>query len=321
MRTGLPRGGPLGSGHGILCPRGRTRGRGRFLLALATQQRGHFPAQGKKFEFLGQSPAFRHIQRPYLQVAQGQAFAGSERQGGQLTPDEHILEMAAHLVLNFGRQQDEMVPDVLQTGADLEDLARGLGADARHAGNIVAGVAHQGLHVGPLGRADPALGPEFGFVEELFLARRRIPHIDVGTQALFQILVAADDDHRVPGRKAGRQGGDAVIGLAALGDFQLEAQGVHHAQDGLDLPGQILGHGVAVGLVQRKDVVTKIFALAVLDEDEMTGPLLAQNAQQHTGHHHQGVGGEPVGTLHIFIGEKAAVNEGGTVHQKYGIRG
>ena len=229
--------------------------------------------------------------------------------------------MAAHLVLDFGRQQDEMIPDVLQAGTDLENLARGLGADARHAGDIVAGVAHQGLHVGPLGRAHPALGPEFGFVEKFFLARRRIPHIDVGAQALFQILVAADDDHRALGRKTGSQGGDAVIGLAALRDFQLEAQGMHHAQDGLDLPGQILGHGVAVGLVQRKDIVAKIFALAVFDEDEMPGPLLAQDAQQHAGHHHQGVGGETVGALHIFIGEKAAINEGGTVHQKYGIRG
>lgn len=74
----------------------------------------------------------------------------------------HVFQMVAQLVLDFGRQQRKMIPDSLQAGTDLEYLARGLGADAGHAGNIVAGVAHQSLHVRPLGRADAALGRELG---------------------------------------------------------------------------------------------------------------------------------------------------------------
>ena len=123
------------------------------------------------------------------------------------------------------------------------------------------------------------------------------------------------------GGKTGRQGGYAVVGLAALGNFQLEAQRPHHAQDGVDLTRQILGHGVTVGLVERKNLVPEILALAVLDESEIPGPLLAQDAQEHAGHHHQGVGGKTVGALHIFIGKKSPVNKGGTVHQKNGISG
>ena len=47
-----------------------------------------------------------------------------------------------------------------------------------------------------------------------------------------------------------RQRGDAVVGLAALRDFQPDAQGPHHALDGFQLAHQVFGRGIAVGLVE-----------------------------------------------------------------------
>lgn len=94
---------------------------------------------------------------------------------------------------------------------------------------------------------------------------------------------------------------------------------MHHALDGLDLADQILRHGLAIGLVERKDLVPEVFAFAVFDKGEIPGLFLPQNAQQHARHHHQRVGREAVRALHVFVGEKATVDEGRAVHQKYGF--
>ena len=65
----------------------------------------------------------------------------------------------------------------------------------------------------------------------------------------------------------------------------------------------------------------EVLAPAVLDEQKILRPFLAQNTQKHTGHHHQGVGGKTVRTLHVSVGEKSPVNKGGSIHQKNGVNG
>ena len=44
-------------------------------------------------------------------------------------------------------------------------------------------------------------------------------------------------------------------------------------------------------------------------------------AQQHAADHYQGIGGETVGTLHVPIGKKAAIDEGRAIHEKDGLCG
>ena len=291
------------------------------LGGLQTVQGGQLAPQGEELELFREQGAGGGIQRTHAQVVQRDAGAGLAAQGGELAPDEHVLQMFLQLGLHFGRQQDEMVADVLKAGADGEDLARGLGADARHAGDVVAGIADEGLHIGPLGGRHAVLRREVGLAHQLLFPGGRVPHVDVGAQALFQVLVAADDDDGMFRREARRQRGDAVVGLAALRDFQPDAQGPHHALDGFQLAHQVFGRGIAVGLVEGEYLVPEVGALAVLHEGEIAGALLAQDAQQHAADHHQGIGGEAVGTLHVPVGKKAAIDEGRAIHEKDGLCG
>ena len=291
------------------------------LGGLQTVQGGQLAPQGEELELFREQGAGGGIQRPHAQVLQRDAGAEIASQGGELAPGEHVFQMRLQFGLHLGRQQDEMVADVLKTGADGEDLARGLGTDARHAGDVVAGIADEGLHVGPLGGRHAALCREIGLAHQLFFLGGRVPHVDVGAQALFQVLVAADDDDGMFRREARRQRGDAVVGLAALRDFQPQAQGPHHAVDGIQLAYQIFGRGIAVGLVEGEYLVPEVGALAVLHEGEIAGALFAQDAQQHAADHYQGIGGETVGTLHVPVGKKAAIDDGRAIHEKDGLCG
>ena len=291
------------------------------LGGLQAVQSGQLAPQGEKLELFREQGAGGGIQRAHAQVVQRDAGAGLAAQGGELPPDEHVFQMFLQLGLQFGRQQDEMVADVLKAGTNGKNLARGLGTDARHAGDVVAGITDKGLHVGPLAGRHAALRREVGLAHQLFFLGGRIPHIDIGAQALLQVLVAADDDDGMFPREARRQRSDAVVGLAALRDFKPQAQGPHHALDGVQLAYQVFGRGVTVGLVKGEYLVPEVGALAVLHEGEIAGALFAQDAQQHTADHHQGIGGKAVGALHVPVGKKAAIDEGRAIHEKDGLCG
>ncbi len=152
-------------------------------------------------------------------------------------------------------------------------------------------------------------------------AESRIPQKDARREALAQVFVRADDDHRTILGKAGRQGGDAVVGLAAFGDLQGQSQSPHQAFDGVDLADEVFRRRIAVGLVQREQLVAEVFAPAVEHEDEVPGLLFPQDAQQHARNYQQCVGGKAVRALHAPVGIKTPVDEGRAVHEKNGLFG
>ena len=101
----------------------------------------------------------------------------------------------------------------------------------------------------------------------------------------------------------------------------MQAQGPHHALHGLHLARQGLGHGHAIGLVVRVDLVAEILAVAVLEKGKPAGPFLAQDAQQDAGDHGQGAGRKAVGALQRAVRIKASVQIGCAVHEEDGTVG
>ena len=79
----------------------------------------------------------------------------------------------------------------------MEQFFRRLRAHAADAGDVVAGVADDRLHVRPL------RGPEARFFlealegDDFFIPAGRVPHHDVVMQALLEVLVGSHEDHRV----------------------------------------------------------------------------------------------------------------------------
>ena len=140
-----------------------------------------------------------------------------------------------------------------------EQRAGFLGADQRHAGNVVDAVTDQGLEVDDLvGTHPPRLGQE-GFVLQRVLAD--VVELHAGADQLSSVLVAGDDPdlvsclHGPPG-----QGGEDVIGLPAF-EFQYrQSEAGHHFLDQADLRNQVGRHLVPVRLVFGIPVVADALA-------------------------------------------------------------
>ena len=192
---------PRGKLRGCACGRTGTLlrcGEGHALALGRFPAKGHdFAHQGPHLEFLGQSQGLVHVDRSRFQIVQGdvRALFGGER--GQLSVDKHLLEMTFELFLMLGGEEAEAVADVFQAGEVPEDLQGRLGTNARHARDVVHGIAGQGLQVRPKGDGNTGLFLHALHGDNLFVLGGRIPHDDIGPQALLQILVRRDNDHGV----------------------------------------------------------------------------------------------------------------------------
>ena len=208
---------------------------------------------------------------------------------------------------------------VLQGGEAAQDVQGGLGPHARHARDVVARVADQGLQVRPGGGLDAGFGREFGLGDEFFrLARGVVEHHRVG-EALLEVLVRADDDHRALCAEARGQARDAVVGLGGLGHDDRHAEQGQPFQKRRHLPGQGLGHGFAVCLVVGVDIAAKRRPAAVQEKNQMRGGFVPQQFEQQAEDHVQGVGGEPVRTGDVAEGVVAAVDKGAAVDEEDGL--
>ena len=145
----------------------------------------------------------------------------------------------------------------------LDQLARGLGPDPRHARHIVDAVAHQRQHVADLFRRHPE------FLQHLrppdAPVVHRVEHVDPGilVDQLHQILVGADDRHPPAGRLGrGHVAGNDVVGLQPRFLDAGNGEGAGGDADQRELRDQVFGrrwpvrlvlvvHLVAEGLLRR----------------------------------------------------------------------
>jgi hypothetical protein len=153
-----------------------------------------------------------------------------------------------------------------------DQLHRGLGPDARHAGNIVRGVAHQREHVDDLPGLEPGLlleraGGDQPLGVDVVHLRAGLP----AAEQLLEVLVLADDPdtHLGVGGAVGRRDrGDDIVRLEALGADHRHADRLEHCQAPLHLRLQVLGRRVPVGFV---------FGVQLAAE----GPPVARDIERH----------------------------------------
>ena len=174
-----------------------------------------------------------------------------------------------------------------------DPLGRGLLADARDVGQVVARVAAQGREVGVLRRGQAVLllhrlGREPPHVRD---ALARVEHGDPVAHQLERVAVAGADQH-VEAFALGprRDGGDDVVGLVALGLQRRDAQRVEHLLDEVDLPAEVGRARAAVGLVVGEQLGAERLAGHVERDRDVRRVLVAHDVDQHRGEAVDGVG-------------------------------
>ena len=188
------------------------------------------------------------------------AGGGVHRNGAvdlrQLAGELRVLLMGGQLGAHAGL--DGAVVDVLvharQTAEFLDQGQGGLFAHARHAGDVVRGVAHQALHLDELLGAHAVFFLHSGLVHHHGLAAAHPgggqQHGHVVVHQLQAVPVTGGQVALVaPGGSSRAQGAQNVVRLVALLGDHHEAQVGQQLFQHRHLLGQLLGHALAGGLV------------------------------------------------------------------------
>ena len=172
----------------------------------------------------------------------------------------------------------------LQTPEFIYKKCGGLDPDAGRAGNVVDTVTGQRLHIDHALGAHAELGLDPLAVDAQIL--HRIEHLDAAADKLHQILVGTDDG-AAPPRLAGLAGerGDDVVGLVILQLQARDVEGARRLARQRDLGAQILGHGLAVGLVEVIHIVAERVAALVKHHGGMGGRIWAGIGLDHAVDH------------------------------------
>ena len=214
---------------------------------------------------------------------QGNLQVGADQ--GQSLAQISRLAARFQTSLHPGGQLVEVGIDLIQGVVGLQQRDGRLLAHPAYAGDVIGGVAHQGLVIydliGPHAQvALHLLGQVIlGFGE---LAARQVHHHPLVDQ-LQQVAVAGDDLD--PQAFLYRLHGDAaedVIGLVAFQFQARNAKGVHHLADAHHLRAQVVGHFFPGSLVRREILVAEGVA-PVEGYSQIIRLLLFQQAQQHAG--------------------------------------
>jgi hypothetical protein len=182
---------------------------------------------------------------------------------GQLPVAQHAGQVRAQRLAGLAL---DLVDALDQRGqrAELADpLGRGLLADARHARQVVAGVAAQGGEVRILRRGQPVAGLDLlrGEPDQLGHAAARVEHGDVLADQLDRVAVAGGDEHvHVLLERLGGERRDDVVGLVALDPEPRDPQRVEHLLDEADLTAEVARRLRPAGLVFRVGLVAERLA-------------------------------------------------------------
>ena len=171
----------------------------------------------------------------------------------------------------------------------------GLFADARHAGDIVAGVPHEGLDLDELFGLHPVFFPHGGFVHHHRLAAAHLggsqQNGHAGGGQLQAVPVTGGDAALVPpGGAGGGQSAQDVVGLPALPADHHKAQSRQQFLQRRQLVGQLLGHALAGALVLVVHLVAEGGGLEVKGDGHLVGGLVGQKFGQNIQKSINGVG-------------------------------
>ena len=194
-----------------------------------------------------------------------------------------------------------MLVDALQAAVGLQQLRRGLVADAGHAGDVVGGVALEAEEVDELVGAHAVtlehLGRAVdGHVGDALLRGDDARH--VGGQ-LVGVLVARHQQRLVAQLLVARgDGAQHVVALPALDAHHGHVHGLQQLLDDGELHLEVVVHGRALGLVLLERFHAKRGAARIERADERVGACDVDELEEHGDEAEHGVGGAPVGGVH-----------------------
>ncbi len=238
---------------------------------------------------------------------------------GQLAAEERLLTTLLEPVAEAGGYLVQVLVDPLQGSVLLEQPGGGLLAHAVDTGDVVRLVAHEGLVVHQLVRAEALVA----LLHLLDVVDDGVGEAPAGGQhpgalidQLEQVHVAGDDERidvlvlGLPG-----EGPEEVVGLVPFLLEDGDVQGLHDRPDAVHLRAELVRHLGAVGLVLGVDLVAEGAPL-VEGHGDVGGLLVAQDVQQHGRESVDGVGQLALRGLEI-VGQRVvgAVGEGVTVDQ------
>ena len=164
-----------------------------------------------------------------------------------------------------------------------DELEGGFLPDARHSGDVIAGIPRQGPHL-----------HQFPGFQAIFLpdGRRVIAHLFHGIPHLHpvghqgqEVLIPGDDLHRqalFPGPP--HQGADEIIGFIPLVHQGGQIEGVDNLLYIGELAHQVPGHGRPVRLVVAIESVPEGGPFGVKDQGQMLGLPLPEHLEEHGGY-------------------------------------
>ena len=202
--------------------------------------------------------------------------------------------LAPLVLLDLGGACEER----FQVAEFVDEEGRGLHPDARHAGNVVRGIADQRLHLNHLRRRHAEALQNLVLADHLVL--HGVVHADAGLHELHQVLVRRDDSHLGAGfGRLKRKGGNEVVGLVALLLDAGDVEGAHRVAHERELGDEVVRRLGPVGLVAVEQIAAEGLGGIVEDHRDMgrRGELsrLPEQLPQHGAEAVHGANGEPVG--------------------------
>ncbi len=226
---------------------------------------------------------------------------------GDLLPDPGVLDLVE------ARQQ-------AVERAELPDEGLGrLLADARNAGDVVRRVAPKGQDVDDRAGLDAEDLLDPGLVDGRLLGR--VPDGGGRVDDLEEVLVGGDDDRPEAffGRPDGERG-DGVVGLV-LGELgRGDPQGLEDVLEDGHLDGEVVRHGLAVGLVLAVLLVADRRSLDVEDDAQVVGLFGVEELAQGADEAEDGAGREAGRVGQAPDGVVGAVEEGVPVDEEEPFR-
>ena len=156
----------------------------------------------------------------------------------------------------------------------------GLFAHARHAGNVIRGVAHQRQEINNQLWRDAVLG------NHLIRPEDSVGHgIDQGDARRHQLghvfIAGADQDWATCPFRFPRQGANHIVSFDARDSHQRQPHRFHHLMQRLNLRAQIVRHRRAVRFVMLEQFITEGFPFRIKDHDGMSRLILQYQTAQH----------------------------------------
>ena len=276
---------------------GRHAGRRGLVLAEHLLQAAQRVAQLELAEDVAQPGAIRLRRRLGGDVDVHRDVAPDRR---ELLRHARQVGVLGEVLLALGaRDVVDVREHALEVAPLLQELRRGLVADAGDAGDVVARVALEPVEVGDeLGRDAVALDDRLVVVHLRLgdpAARRHDLHDAVGVDELERVAVAGDDDRRDRRiRLTGALGdrGDDVVGLEAVDVHVAVAEGLDERLEVRPLLAEQRRALRAAGLVLRVDLLAA-GRPGVPHHDGRLRPVVGEDLHEHRRESEDRVGREP----------------------------